>query len=82
MHTGPPAIIDVDRRAQLERTRLARETMGPGSIRVDRHTLDDLDCTRRGPALIKSACGGIRDDMVLDSGSRCATFLQISIPRA
>jgi signal transduction histidine kinase len=55
---------------------------GHGFDLAGRHTLDDLDRTRRGPALIKERVRGIRGDLVLDSEPGRGTSLQISIPRA
>ena len=64
--------------------RLKSVTVNPADLtgRLADLALDDLDRTRRGPALIKERVRGIRGDMVIDSRPGRGTSLQISIPRA
>jgi signal transduction histidine kinase len=80
-HSGASQVV-VRFAASATNWTLGIDDDGRGFDPAGRHTLDDLDRTRRGPALIKERVRGIRGDMVLDSGPGRGTSLQISIPRA
>lgn len=80
-HSGASQVV-VRFAASATNWTLGIDDDGHGFDPAGRHTLDDLDRTRRGPALIKERVRGIRGDMVLDSGPGRGTSLQISIPRA
>ena len=80
-HSGASQVV-VRFAASATNWTLGIDDDGRGFDPAGRHTLDDLDRTRRGPALIKERVRGIRGDMVLDSGPGRGTSLQIDIPRA
>jgi len=54
---------------------------GRGFEFTGRHTLDELDHTRRGPAVIKERVRGIRGGLVLDSLPGRGSSLEINVPR-
>jgi signal transduction histidine kinase len=54
---------------------------GCGFESAGRHSLDELERTRRGPVLIKERVRGIRGSLVLDSRPGRGTCLEIRVPR-
>jgi signal transduction histidine kinase len=54
---------------------------GRGFEFTGRHTLDELDRTRRGPAVIKERVRGIRGGLILDSLPGRGSSLEITVPR-
>ena len=79
-HSGASQVV-VRFGASASHWTLVIDDDGRGFELVGRHTLDDLDRTRRGPVLIKERVRGIRGVLVLDSQPGRGTSLEISIPR-
>ena len=79
-HSGASRVL-VRLGASASHWMVAVDDNGRGLDVPGRHTLDDLDRTRRGPVLIKERVRGAGGVLVVDSLPGRGTSIEIAVPR-